>query len=116
MKNNIVSQVLNLGLKFSKYEIIIRCDAHAYYPPEYIKNNVNLLNSSDEKTMNVGGYVITKSKKNTVISQSIAATLSSSFGVGNSRFRTGLDKEKLSFEVDGTWKDGALVWIFNIIL
>lgn len=91
---------LNIGLKASNYQTIIRCDAHAYYPPEYIKNNVDLLNSSDDKTMNVGGYVITKSKKNTIISESIASTLSSSFGVGNSRFRTGSDKEKKFFETD----------------
>ena len=106
---------LNLGLKASNYETIIRCDAHAHYPPEYIKNNVDLLNSSDEKTMNVGGHVVTKSKKNTIISESIATTLSSSFGVGNSRFRIGPDKEKKIFETDtvpfGTFKRK----IFDII-
>jgi glycosyltransferase involved in cell wall biosynthesis len=107
---------LNLGLKFSKYEIIIRCDAHAYYPPEYIKNNVDLINSSDEKTMNVGGYVITKSKKNTIISQSIAAILSSTFGVGNSRFRTGSNKKKNFFYETDTVPFGCFKKkIFDII-
>ena len=91
---------LNLGLQFSKSEIIIRCDAHAYYPPEYIKNNVDLMNKSDEKTMNVGGIVVTKSKKDNIISQSIATTLSSPFGVGNSQFRIGMGKEKKILQTD----------------
>ena len=91
---------LNLGLQFSKSEIIIRCDAHAYYPPEYIKNNVDLINKSDEKTMNVGGFIITKSKKNNIISQSIATTLSSPYGVGNSKFRIGVGKEEKISQTD----------------
>lgn len=106
---------LNLGLKFSKYEIIIRCDAHAFYPQEYIKNNFDLINSSDEKIVNVGGYVITKSKKNTIISNSIAATLSSSFGVGNSIFRTG-SNNKENFYVTDTVPFGCFKRkIFDII-
>jgi glycosyltransferase involved in cell wall biosynthesis len=98
--NKTAPSALNLGLQFSKSDIIIRCDAHAYYPPEYIENNVDLINKSDEKTMNVGGFVVTKSKKDNIISQSIATTLSSPFGVGNSRFRTGSDKEKKIYETD----------------
>lgn len=91
---------LNLGLEHSKFDIIIRCDAHAYYPPEYIKNNFDLINESDEKTMNVGGYVITKSKKNSLISKSIANVLSSPYGVGNSRFRTGKKDNKTIMDAD----------------
>ena len=53
---------LNIGIKNSKFNYIIRCDAHAYYPKDYIKNNLDLIKRSDEKTMNVGGYVITRSK------------------------------------------------------
>ncbi len=79
---------LNIGIKNSKFNYIIRCDAHAYYPKDYIKNNLDLIKRSDEKTMNVGGYVITRSKLLRPIPCTIASILSSPFGVGNSRFRT----------------------------
>ena len=91
---------LNLGLKEAKFEIIMRCDAHAIYPNDYIKNNFNLLIKSDEKTMNVGGYVNTISKKNSLISNSISYVLSSSFGVGNSKFRTDYSRHKKIIEAD----------------
>ena len=106
---------LNIGLQNSKYETIIRCDAHAYYPPEYIKMNIDLLKKSDEKTMNVGGYVITKSKKKNIISQSIANSLSSPFGVGNSNFRTGTHNDKEIYETDTVPFGCFKKKIFNII-
>tara|TARA_B100000925_G_scaffold290894_1_gene277256 strand:+ start:220 stop:1218 length:999 start_codon:yes stop_codon:yes gene_type:complete len=96
----IAPSALNLGVEASKYDIIIRCDAHAYYPSEYIQNNIDLLISSDEKTMNVGGYIYSKSKDKNLISSSIAKVLSSSFGVGNSNFRTGATKNKKIIEAD----------------
>ena len=79
---------LNIGIKNSKFNYIIRCDAHAYYPKDYINKNLDLIKRSDEKTMNVGGYVITRSKLLRPIPCTIASILSSPFGVGNSRFRT----------------------------
>jgi len=111
----IAPAALNIGIESSNYEVIIRCDAHAYYPPDYIKNNINLLKISDKKTMNVGGYVITKSKHDNIISQSIAYVLSSTFGVGNSVFRTGNKKEKKYFETDTVPFGCFKKEIFNII-
>ena len=96
----IAPAALNLGLKKAKFNIIMRCDAHAIYPNNYIKNNFDLLIKSDEKTMNVGGYINTVSKKNTLISNSISLVLSSSFGVGNAKFRTGSVNQKKIVEVD----------------
>jgi glycosyltransferase involved in cell wall biosynthesis len=91
---------LNLGLKEARFDIVMRCDAHAIYPNNYVKNNFDLLIQSDEKTMNVGGYIHTISAKNSLISNSIAYVLSSPFGVGNSNFRTGLSIHKEVVKAD----------------
>ena len=91
---------LNLGLKKAKFNIIMRCDAHAVYPNNYIKNNFDILIKSDKKTMNVGGYIHTINRKNTLISNSISLVLSSSFGVGNAKFRTGSSNHKGIVEAD----------------
>ena len=111
----IAPSALNLGLEASKYEIIIRCDAHAHYPIEYIKNNIDLLTNSEDKTMNVGGYILTKSKDNSLISTSIANVLSSSFGVGNSNFRTGATKNINIIEADTVPFGCFRKSIFNLI-
>ena len=110
----IAPAALNLGLKKAKFNIIMRCDAHAIYPHNYIKNNFDLLIKSDEKTMNVGGYINTVSKKNTLISNSISLVLSSSFGVGNAKFRTGSVNQKKIVEVD-TVPFGCFKEIFELI-
>tara|TARA_B100002019_G_scaffold241335_1_gene217288 strand:+ start:709 stop:2400 length:1692 start_codon:yes stop_codon:yes gene_type:complete len=91
--NKTAPSALNIGIKNSKFDYILRCDAHAYYPKDYIIKNLNLIKNSDEKTMNVGGYVITKSKSPKPIPSTIASILSSPFGVGNSRFRTLFDSK-----------------------
>ena len=91
--NKTAPSALNIGIKNSKFDYILRCDAHAYYPKDYIIKNLNLITNSDEKTVNVGGYVITKSKSPKPIPSTIASILSSPFGVGNSRFRTLFDSK-----------------------
>jgi glycosyltransferase involved in cell wall biosynthesis len=85
---------MNMGIKNSKGDIIVRLDAHAEYSDDYIEKCVFLLNKY--KADNVGGCIETKNSEDTKISRSIAKVLSHKFGVGNSDFRT-LKEEK---EVD----------------
>ena len=75
----------NIGIEHSKGKYIIRMDAHSEYENDYISKCVYYLDTIEAD--NVGGVVETKSK--TKIGGTIASMLSSSFGVGNSRFRTG---------------------------
>ncbi len=79
---------LNIGINASKGKYIIRLDAHAVYCTKYIDKTIYHLDRSDSKVLNIGGYIITKSKKNNFLSDSISRVLSSVFGVGNSLFRT----------------------------
>ena len=79
---------LNIGINASKGKYIIRLDAHAEYCRNYVDKTINYLDKSDNKVLNIGGYIETKNKKNSLLAVSISRVLSSIFGVGNSRFRT----------------------------
>jgi len=116
-KNKTVPYALNLGIKKAKGAVIMRLDAHASYPHDYVQKLVDKLYTS--KADNVGGIwftdVINKNKK----SISIVKVLSDSIGVGNSLFRTGAQKET---EVDtvpfGCYKKDifAKVGLFDVLL
>lgn len=77
----------NIGLKNAKGDVIIRMDAHAKYPKDYIPKSVCWLKKSEADC--VGGILITQSGANTLIAKTIALILSHPFGVGNTYFRIG---------------------------
>lgn len=76
---------LNMGVKIAKGKYIVRLDAHASFPPEYIEKCVYYLDTTDAD--NVGG--IAETEANGFIGESIAQMLSTKFGVGGSDFRVG---------------------------
>ena len=80
-----VSFALNKGISTSTGEVIIRMDAHAEYPPDYISRLVESLYQL--KADNVGGSWITLPGTSTVKSLAIASALSSPFGIGNAHYR-----------------------------
>ena len=79
---------MNVGIKASSGEIIIRLDAHVLYPSNYFSVLVNKLQELPDAE-NVGAICNTLPVNETIEAQSIAAVLSSSFGMGNSYFRVG---------------------------
>lgn len=79
-----VPYAMNIGIKNSIGKYIVRLDAHAEYPEDYIDKCVYYLDVTDAD--NVGGIAETHSR--TPIGDIIAKMLSSRFGVGNSSFRT----------------------------
>ena len=87
---------MNRGIKEAKGDVIMRLDAHVYYPKNYFSLLVEKLNELPGAE-NVGALCNTLPVNNSLTAQSIAAVLSSSFGMGNSHFRVGADKE---MEVD----------------
>lgn len=87
---------MNRGIKEAKGDVIIRLDAHVYYPKNYFSLLVEKLNELPGAE-NVGALCDTLPVNDSITAQSIAAVLSSSFGMGNSHFRVGADKE---MEVD----------------
>jgi glycosyltransferase involved in cell wall biosynthesis len=87
----IVPTAMNLGIRNAQGEVLIRADAHASYPHDYIENCVSYLDRTGAD--NVGGPVVTEPANNSLIARLIAALLSSPFGVGNSQFRVSAREE-----------------------
>jgi glycosyltransferase involved in cell wall biosynthesis len=76
---------LNLGIKNSTCDYILRLDAHSEYAPDYIMNCINAMKETDAD--NVGGVVKTIQNGNTISAKIIQLISTHSFGVGNSKFR-----------------------------
>jgi glycosyltransferase involved in cell wall biosynthesis len=99
----IVPVAMNIGIRASKGEVIIRLDAHACYTENYFSVLCDYLNILDAE--NVGAACVTDVLNRTPKSLAIKEVLSNKFGVGNSVFRTGVNK---IMQVDtvpfGCWK------------
>lgn len=99
----IVPPALNAAIKASKGDIIMRLDAHASYPSNYFSAIYNA--HQRIKADNIGAVCKTDVLNKTSKSLAIREVLAHPLGVGNSAFRTGIDKEK---EVDtvpfGCWR------------
>jgi len=87
----IVPTGLNIGIRVAQGEVIIRLDAHAIYPDNYFSALVDKLFALNAD--NVGGLCRTLPAKDTPMCEAIAAALSSPFGMGDSHFRIGTNKE-----------------------
>jgi len=81
---------INLALSKSEGDVVVILGAHAEYEPNYISKCVEYLNKLTAD--NVGGVLNTIGLNHSLISRAITYVLSSSFGVGNSTFRTGSEK------------------------
>jgi GT2 family glycosyltransferase len=75
----------NLGIKYSKADIIMIMGEHSACERDYISKCIKYLNKYNVD--NVGGIWITLLGDDTIMAQSIAITLSHPFGVGNAYFR-----------------------------
>ena len=99
----IVPPAMNRGIKASKGDVIMRLDAHATYEKNYFSVLVKALHELNAE--NVGSVCRTDVLNKTPKTLAIKEVLSNKFGVGNSVFRTGVDKV---MEVDtvpfGCWK------------
>ncbi len=84
-RNRTAPAALNLGLQHATGEIIVRADAHATYPRDYLARLVRLLESTGAE--NVGPRLDTVPASRTAVARAIARALSHPFGVGNSHFR-----------------------------
>ncbi len=81
---------LNTGINNSNGEVIIRLDAHSFYPKNYVSLCVkNLLESGAD---NVGGIWKILPKEGTLINKAIVLVSGSFFGGGNALYRIGYSK------------------------
>lgn len=99
----IVPTALNIGIRASTGEFIVRKDAHVVYPPDYIPKLIAALQTTDAD--NVGGRMLTVPATRTVMAEAIAMALSNPFGVGNSWFRIGTPEPRYVDTVPfGCWR------------
>lgn len=76
---------LNLCIKKSTGDIIVRLDGHTTMTPNYISKCIETLEKYD--AANVGGIIQTIPSQDTVIANAIAYSISHPFGVGLSHYR-----------------------------
>lgn len=88
---------MNIGIRNSSGDIIMKIDSHSIYTTDYISKCVRFLREYDAD--NVGGVLTTFPREDTKLGWAIVKAITSPFGVGNSRFRIG-DKEPV-------WADTA---------
>ncbi len=85
-----VPSAMNIGIRKSKGDYIIRIDAHSVYPMDYFSKLIKY--AEELKSDNIGGFVITDVKNKSCKSLAIKEVLSNRLGVGNSMFRIGTNK------------------------
>ena len=80
----IVPTALNIGIRAAHGKYILRIDGHAKAAPDYVEKCIEALEKN--KADGVGGPIT--SVNNTETGKAITFAMSSTFGVGNSKFRT----------------------------
>lgn len=113
--HRIVPHALNIGIKQATGDIILRIDAHASFPSNYISTLVNHLLTLPN-AQNVGAPCITKTLGTTDKAKAIVSVLSNKFGVGNSTFRLGVTNvQKVDTVPFGCWRKETLkdIGMFN---
>jgi glycosyltransferase involved in cell wall biosynthesis len=105
--NKIVSTGLNLAIRMSKGEIIIRMDVHTIYAPDYIYQCVNVLNETGAD--NVGGSWQAFGKS--YIQKAIALAFQSSFSSGGASSHSTKKEGYVDSVYLGCWKKDKLYQI-----
>jgi glycosyltransferase involved in cell wall biosynthesis len=85
--NQTVPYALNIGIRASKGEFILRMDVHSSFPPDYISKLIDWHDYLEVE--NLGGVCFTDVQQKTKSSAAIKLVMSDRFGVGNSTFRVG---------------------------
>jgi glycosyltransferase involved in cell wall biosynthesis len=98
---------LNLALKKTMNPVVVRVDAHAEIPENYLSLIVEVLNKTG--AVNVGGVMAAVGK--TIFEKSVAGAMRSAFGVGASRFHTGGEAGPVDTVYLGAFRREALLAI-----
>jgi succinoglycan biosynthesis protein ExoA len=98
---------LNLALRQSTNPVVVRVDAHAEIPENYLSVVVEVLNKTG--AVNVGGVMAAVGE--TIFEKSVAGAMRSAFGVGASRFHTGGEAGPVDTVYLGAFRREALIAI-----
>jgi glycosyltransferase involved in cell wall biosynthesis len=95
---------LNAAIAASEGEIVVRCDAHAWLPPDYIQTAVSILEETG--AANVGG--VQHAVGNGLWERVVAAAQSTPLGVGDARYRLGGEAGEVDTVYLGVFRRSAL--------
>lgn len=87
------SYAINLALKHTNGDYILRLDAHALYPKNYLTECLTTLEKNEAD--NVGGLVITQPGSDRFQAKLVQALTTHKFGVGDSGFRVGIKEGRV---------------------
>ena len=104
-RRKIVPSAMNIGIRASRGEYIVRVDCHSTFAPDYISKCVGV--SQRTGADNVGGYIETLPGADTAAANAIAEATSSKFGVGNSMFRLSGPEQEVDTVPFGTYRRGV---------
>lgn len=86
-KRQITPSAFNIGIQSSQGELVFIINAHSIYKKSYLRKCVDA--SLKYEVENVVGVLRTVPREDSVISKTIALALSTTFGVGYSKYRAG---------------------------
>jgi succinoglycan biosynthesis protein ExoA len=92
-----IPAAMNRGIGESRGQVILKMDAHASYPPDYISQSVRHLLSYEADM--AGGVWVIAPRKQTAVCEAIALALSHWFASGNAYIKTGVGSPR--------WADAA---------
>lgn len=98
--NRTVPYAMNIGIRHSRAEIIVRLDAHAEYPPDYIRLSVETLLTKN--CDNAGGVFETRGRG--FMGEAIAEMLKTPLGVGNATYRLTQEDGYVDTVPFGCWR------------
>lgn len=98
------ANALNLAIKRSRYEYIVRLDGHSEIDRNYIRNAIDTLLATG--AVNVGGIMAAEGI--TPLQRAVARAMRSILGVGSSRFHTGGEAGESDTVYLGVFKKSAL--------
>ena len=98
------ASALNEAIKTSKFDIIVRLDGHAIVDKNYLENAVSTL--LETQADNVGGLMQAEGISN--FEKSVAAAMTSKFGVGNAPFHVGGTAGEVDTVYLGTFRKSTL--------
>ena len=98
--NRTVPYAMNIGIRASRAEVIVRLDAHAEYPEDYIRLSVETLLTKE--CDNAGGVFETHGRG--FMGEAIAEMLKTPLGVGNATYRLTQEDGYVDTVPFGCWK------------
>jgi succinoglycan biosynthesis protein ExoA len=99
-----IARQLNVGIRSSEADIIVRVDAHTEYASDYVRRCVEELAQSGAAV--VGGAQ--RAVGETLVAKAIALATTSRFGVGDARFRFSTTREWVDTVYLGAWRRETL--------